>query len=202
MPKPRQTRKPPKRARKRPKEEKVAALALPADTSDQKITVDLPRSLQAELRRVGCSTAAIDGNWNSAARKSLDLFNKHAGTKLNVKVASIDALEAVKSKSTRVCPLICEHGSKADGESCVKISCDAGFVLNDNNECVERRLSPTRRDKPRREQVQSEFPRPRSQASGQILCNMQGCRPIARGCRLKTAGRYPSMAASQIEVCN
>ena len=84
------------------------------------MTVDIPRSLQSELRRVGCNTGAVDGNWNAAAQKSLDLFNKHSGLKLDVKVASIDALDAVKGKTARICPLICDQGLRADGDRCMK----------------------------------------------------------------------------------
>src|SRR6195256_1731008 len=61
------------------KEEKLVALTPSADKSDQPAAVDLPRSLQAELRRVGCNTGAIDANWSAAAQKALDLFNKHTG---------------------------------------------------------------------------------------------------------------------------
>ena len=113
-------------AEQKAKEEKVAALTPPADKSDQPATVDLPRSLQAELRRVGCNTGAVDGNWNAASQRSLDLFNKHAGMKLDVKTASADALSAVKRKANRVCPLVCDHGFRADGERCTKITCRAG----------------------------------------------------------------------------
>jgi uncharacterized caspase-like protein len=105
--------------------------------------VDLPRALQAELRRVGCNTGPVDGNWNAASQKSLDLFNKHSGLKLDVKVASIDALDAVKGKASRICPLLCDHGFRADGERCVKISCGAGSFVNDDNEC-ERKMAPRR----------------------------------------------------------
>src|ERR1700692_1531147 len=83
----------------------VAALAPPEQTTetaarpDQPVLADLSRLLQAELRRVGCNTGSVDGNWNAAAQKSLDLFNKNAGMKLDVKVASLDALDAVKAKS-------------------------------------------------------------------------------------------------------
>jgi uncharacterized caspase-like protein len=96
---------------------------------------DLPRALQIELSRVGCNTGAIDGTWNAAARRSLSLFNKNAGTKLDVKVASLDALEAVKSKSTRICPSICEHGFKLEGDSCNRIICRMGFEVGDDNAC-------------------------------------------------------------------
>jgi CheY-like chemotaxis protein len=38
-----------------------------------------------------------------------------------------------------VCPLACEHGYKADGDSCTKIVCAEGSFLNEDNECVKRR---------------------------------------------------------------
>jgi hypothetical protein len=84
---------------------------------DQPLLADIPHLLQTELRRVGCNTGSVDGNWNAAAQKALDLFNKNAGMKLDVKVASLGALDAVKSMTARVCPLICDHGYKADGET-------------------------------------------------------------------------------------
>ena len=80
------------------------------------------------MRRVGCLTAAADGEWNAASQRSMALFNRHARTRLDVKLASLDALDAIKLKSSRVCPLVCEHGFKADGNSCSKISCAAGLV--------------------------------------------------------------------------
>ena len=76
------------------KKVKEAALTPPPDKLGQPAAVDLPRSLQAELRRVGCNTGAVDGNWNAAAQRALDQFNKHAGMKLDVRVASVDALDA------------------------------------------------------------------------------------------------------------
>src|SRR5258705_6461325 len=91
---------------KKAKEEKLAALTPPADKSDQPAAVDLPRSLQAEFRRVGCNTTAIDGKWNAAAPKALGLFNKHAGIKLDVKTASVDALDEVKAQPTPLWPRV------------------------------------------------------------------------------------------------
>ena len=101
------------------KKQKLAAVA-PAEKAEPPV-VDLPRALQAELRRVGCSTGIVDGSWNTASEKALDLFNKHSGMKLDVKMASIDALDAVKGKTGRICPLACETGYRADGEKCTKI---------------------------------------------------------------------------------
>ena len=105
---------------------------------------DVNKSVQIELRRVGCLTGAADGEWNAASQRSLTLFNRSAGTKLDVKTASLDTLDAIKQKSSRVCPLVCEHGFKADGDRCSKIVCAEGSFLNDDNECEKRRAkTPT-----------------------------------------------------------
>ncbi|HET7125294.1 MAG TPA: caspase family protein, partial [Bradyrhizobium sp.] len=110
-----------------------------AALSDGPAPADIAKSMQIELRRVGCLTAAADGEWNSASQRSLALFNRHAGTRLNVKLASTDALDAIKLKPSRVCPLVCEHGFKPDGERCSRIVCAEGSFLNDDNECEKRR---------------------------------------------------------------
>jgi uncharacterized caspase-like protein len=130
----------------------VAALAPAGEAggaipkSDNSAAGDIPRLLQTELRRVGCGTGAVDGNWNAAAQKSLSLFNKNARTSFDVKVASLDALDAVRGKTARICPLICDHGYKADGENCAKITCRAGYQVNDDNTCE--RIEVKKREKP------------------------------------------------------
>jgi hypothetical protein len=141
----------------------VAALQPPFQTlpavakPDQPLLADIPRLLQIELRRVGCSTGSVDGNWNAAAQRSLDLFNKYAGMKLDVKVASLGALDAVKGKSTRICPLICEHGFRADGDQCLTVTCRSGFRINDNNECERIQV---RKPKANREEERTTRDRP------------------------------------------
>jgi hypothetical protein len=111
---------------------------------------EVNKSLQAELRRVGCLSAEADGNWNTASQRSLTLFNRYAKTKFDTKLASTDALDTIKLKTARVCPMVCEHGYKADGNSCTKITCASGSFLNDDNECEKRRGKPpvARRDRP------------------------------------------------------
>jgi uncharacterized caspase-like protein len=178
--------------------------------SSSPAAIDIPRLLQTELRRVGCNMGAIDGNWNAAAQKSLDLFNKNAGTRLDVKVASLDALDLVKSKPARICPLICEHGYRADGERCTRITCRAGFEVGDDNSCE--RIQPKRRHPAERElrsagrpQRSASEPRAlaRTQSSGQIICLAAGCRPVQKGCRLVIQGYSGANEHSgQVEVCN
>jgi uncharacterized caspase-like protein len=111
---------------------------------------EITKSVQAELRRVGCLSAEADGNWNTSSQRSLTLFNRYAKTRLDTKLASTDALDTIKLKTARVCPVVCEHGYKADGERCTKITCAAGSFLNDDNECEKRRANKpvARRDRP------------------------------------------------------
>ncbi|MFK4590557.1 putative caspase-like protein [Bradyrhizobium diazoefficiens] len=80
-------------------EQKVAALSpAPASTLS---AADLTKSVQSELRRVGCLSAAADGDWSATSQRSLTLFNRYAGTQLDVKLASVDALDALKAKPGR-----------------------------------------------------------------------------------------------------
>ena len=129
--------------------------------------VEIVKSVQSELRRVGCLTAQADGEWNTASQRSMALFNRHAGTKFDVKLASTDALDAIKLKPSRVCPLLCEHGSKADGNSCTKITCAAGSFLNDDNECEKRRDRPVaKRDTDDRQRAAPPRPQARQVPEG------------------------------------
>jgi hypothetical protein len=116
---------------------------------------DVTKSVQAELRRVGCLAGAADGDWNSSSQRSLTLFNRYAKTKFDTRLASTDTLDAIKLKTSRVCPLVCEHGYKAEGERCSKIACGEGAFLNDDNECEKRREKKpvAKRDRPEAKQA-------------------------------------------------
>ncbi|MET4113726.1 putative caspase-like protein [Bradyrhizobium sp. JR4.1] len=183
---------------------KVAALSPPSSSPP---SGDLTKSVQNELRRVGCLSAAADGDWNAATQRSLTLFNKYAGTQFDAKLASVDALDALKAKPGRVCPLVCNFGFKADGDQCAKITCRAGYHVGDDNECEkvpEKKPVATREDSKRRDtdRKEAESAAPKSQASGQIICTSAGCRPVAKGCRIVRDPRPGSAGMSQAEVCN
>lgn len=193
------------------KKQQLAALPPSPDKPDAAST-DLPKALQAELRRVGCNVGAVDGSWSIASQKALDLFNKYSGMKLNVKSASADALDAVKAKTGRICPLVCETGYRADGDRCAKVTCNAGYQLNDDGACerIEAKKPTATRQEPkaRREQTERakiEAAPPQPQASGQVFCNQQGCRPVKRGCRIQGMSPSPgtfSTGTREMEVCN
>jgi uncharacterized caspase-like protein len=181
---------------------------------------DVTKSVQSELRRVGCLTGNADGEWNAASQRSLMLFNRYAGTRLDTTVASTDTLDAIKQRSSRVCPLVCEHGYKADGDRCSKIACAEGSFLNDANECEKRHEKkpvakrgpddrPVRADRPARERPQVSIPRPQASSgggAGQIVCDSGGCRPVSRGCHLEfrtTAQGGPiEGGGGNVQICN
>jgi hypothetical protein len=185
---------------------------------------DLTKSVQLELRRVGCLTGAADGDWNTESQRSLSSFNRNAGMKLDVKTASADTLDAIRQKQSRVCPLLCEHGYKADGDRCTIIVCADGSFLNDDNECERHRAkTPTakrddennrdrrreRADRAPRDRPPSlpaaSLSRPRVSAggSGQIFCDSSSCRPVRQGCHIDYQGGSPrSGTGGNEEVCN
>lgn len=211
-----------------------ASTASPAGTNVASLNpaitpADLSRSVQAELGRVGCFSGAADGNWNTSSQRSLSQFNRYAGTKLDVKVASTDALDAVKAKPSRVCPLVCEHGFKADGDKCMKIVCREGYAVNDDNECEKQRAAKPAKSAPakpataKRDDSDERPARQRRQAggaaagygaaaaagagrasagSGQIFCNDLLCRPVRPGCHLVYRGGGGPHVDANAEVCN
>ena len=168
-----------KEARETSVDAKVAALPdpqVPAPPSQ----AALAKSVQTELRRVGCFTGSANGEWNAESRRSLELFNKHAGAKLDVKLASVDALDAIKLKPSRVCPLICEFGFRRDGDRCSKISCAAGSFLNDDNECERRkaRQAPTARHERNETPARPREPAPKPNAEASAGAKPQGGMPF------------------------
>lgn len=144
----------PKVAALSPSNQPVLAAAAPAMDPG-----DVARLLQAHLKRVGCEPGNSDGKWDDKSQKALELFNKNASTTFEIKLASLDALDGVRAKTSRVCPLICAKNQKADGDRCVQITCDAGFMLNSSGTCVKRPDPPA--PKPR---VAQERPEPRRAA--------------------------------------
>ena len=179
----------------------VASLS-PADRPVDSGPADqTPRLLQTELHRLGCYTGSIDGNWNEASQRALALFNKSAGSKLDVKNASLDTLDVLKHRSERVCPLICEHGYRADGDTCNKIVCKSGYEVGDDNTCEHIRAKPSAKREgasPARNarsipSSQSDSPRAppgynpydmnrRVTAGGYETCGKNGCQIVPKGC--------------------
>jgi uncharacterized caspase-like protein len=191
--------------------EAAAATPEPAPTPERTTSVaalsdgppqaDVTKSVQSELRRVGCLKADADGDWNTTSQRSLTLFNRYAKTKLDTKVASNDALDAIKQKSSRVCPLACEHGFETDGDHCSKITCGEGSFLNDDNECEKRRgkTPVAKRDWPKARPMPEarQYPQDRQYQDRQVIVR----RPDPRDPSRSSTGR-PLTGLERQQGCN
>lgn len=90
--------------------------APPSFTGDK---VELVRSLQTELQRVGCDPGTVDGKWQSKTRGALTQFARLAKLDLHTEKPSPAALDAVRGHKNRVCPLDCGAGKVERDGNCV-----------------------------------------------------------------------------------
>jgi hypothetical protein len=98
---------------------RVAALPEPKAPDPR----SLARSLQTELKRVGCDAGEVDGQWGDKGREALASFGRHAKMSMPNQEPSTEALEAVTSRKDRVCPLECGRGtSEVDGKCVAAVS--------------------------------------------------------------------------------
>jgi len=81
--------------------------------------VELVRSLQTELQRVGCNPGTVDGKWQSQTRGALTQFARQAKLDLYTEKPSTAALDAVRAHKNRVCPLDCGAGKVEKDGNCV-----------------------------------------------------------------------------------
>jgi hypothetical protein len=100
----------------------VASLPNAATADEQVNEAALIRSIQKELRRVGCDPGKEDGTWGSSVRGAIDKFNRHAKASVPNAGPSQDGLAAMIGKTARVCPLECGDGKRAVGERCVTVA--------------------------------------------------------------------------------
>jgi len=167
--------------------EKVAALtpdhpdqpAAPA--SSPKIgQADIARLLQAHLKRVGCNSGKIDGDWDEGSQRALELFNRNAKTKFDTKVASLEALDAVRNEADRVCPLICSRGERVAGDHCVQVGCASGYYLDSDGSCERPRHEPAPRQR-------TMAMRPRA-FPGAVAPAFPSAAPLGGSCALDSSG--------------
>jgi uncharacterized caspase-like protein len=175
--------------------EKVAALTSeqtdqppPQSSSPQIGQADITRLLQAHLKRVGCNSGKIDGDWDESSERALELFNKNAKTQFDTKVASLGALDAVRYKLDRVCPLICSKGERVSGDHCVQIGCAGGYFLNSDGSCERRHHEPAQRQRamamrPTRSRGAAPAFPPATQLGGSCTLDGSGHREGGRFCR-------------------
>jgi hypothetical protein len=79
---------------------------------------ELARSLQFELKRVGCFNGEVSGNFNDDTKVAWSQFVKL--TSIDVPDAmSSDAINALRKINKRICPLVCPNGQHVTGELCI-----------------------------------------------------------------------------------
>lgn len=90
---------------------------------------ELVRSVQFELKRVGCLDAAVSGEFGAPAREALSKFAKFAAVTVSPGgEVSSDTLSLIRRFDRRVCPLSCRGDERAEGDRCARIVCPAGQV--------------------------------------------------------------------------
>ena len=77
------------------------------------------KSAQQELTRVGCYSAAIDGSLSPTTTVAIQHYQAGPGKS----VGAVDITDAfisdLKKQTGRVCPLVCQAGKIANGDTCV-----------------------------------------------------------------------------------
>jgi Putative peptidoglycan binding domain len=96
---------------------------------------ELGRSLQFELKRVGCYQGAVNGEFGNATREALRSFVKYSALNLRNEDLSVDAIKAVRSFDKRVCPLSCQPGERAEGDTCIRVTAGPARLQSGSKKC-------------------------------------------------------------------
>ncbi len=81
----------------------------------------LVKNIQFELNRVGCGASSIDGIWSTRSQSALREFAKFSKAAMSTEEPTDEALEALKQRRGRVCPVDCDSSEKVVNGRCVSI---------------------------------------------------------------------------------
>jgi hypothetical protein len=95
----------------------------------------LGRSLQLELKRVGCYQGAVNGEFENTTREALRSFVKYSALNLRNEDLSVDTIKAVRSFDKRICPLSCQPGERAEGDACIRVTAGPTRPLSGAKKC-------------------------------------------------------------------
>jgi hypothetical protein len=89
-----------------------------------------------ELMRVGCYAGQIDDNWSSSRVKlSIAKFVKAASLTKTPDQPTLDFLNAVRSRSSHLCPLECAKTETVSNGQCIAKTCPHGEMLDSDGDC-------------------------------------------------------------------
>jgi hypothetical protein len=140
---------------------------------------ELARSLQFELKRVGCFSGAVNGEFDETTRTAWRTFAKVALIKLPDPL-SPDAIKAVRGIDKRVCPLLCPDGERAQGDRCIEVA-------------------PSRKTPAKNENVERESPRKRTTRNSGPSHPYPGPTAAPSGARSGFHGGAPSAGCSMVQ---
>jgi uncharacterized caspase-like protein len=124
---------------------RVAAATPPPSSSPEP---PLPRLIQAELERVGCNPGDIDGVWGDKAKAALARFARYAKLDIPAGAPTPAALEALKGRQGRICPLQCGAGTVEKNGACVARPAPARGAARSRAAHPRRRAQAKEREKP------------------------------------------------------
>jgi hypothetical protein len=100
----------------------VVQLPPPAPITAATVTApdprELTRSLQTELKRVGCFLGEVNGDFDDATKAAWHRFIKLTSLDMPDDL-SPDAINAVRGTTKRVCPAICGRGEHSESGTCI-----------------------------------------------------------------------------------
>jgi hypothetical protein len=152
---------------------------------------ELTRSLQLELRRVGCFDGAVDGEFNAVTRSALQKFGKLTVINFPDEEPSPEMLRAVRGIDKRVCPLLCQTGERPDGDRCVRtLPSDSPPKAAIHPTNPKRAISPDPgHGTLSQEPGNNAAPTGRVAMDGQTTtCGKHGCQVVPKGCSAVRGG--------------
>ena len=83
-------------------------------------TESLTRAIQSELKRVGCFTGEVDGDWGASTRVAMQAFNDRVNAKLPTSRPDYILLTLLQGHSAKACGAQCPPGqAKSDSGTCL-----------------------------------------------------------------------------------
>jgi hypothetical protein len=96
----------------------------------------LIQEIKKELKRVGCYSGKLDDIWPSSdIKSSIDKFAKYASLASVPNEPAVDFLDAIRGKSSRVCPLECGVREIEKNGRCITKTCPSGSTLDVDGAC-------------------------------------------------------------------
>lgn len=96
--------------------ERGVTLSVPSSAPS---AADLTRSLQTELKRVGCFESAVSGLWDEKTKAALGEFVRRLKIDVPTDAVTEATIEVVQSRRDRVCPVECGAGRIERNGVCV-----------------------------------------------------------------------------------